>query len=231
MREGKYEMEVIYTAVSGVSGVDLLETDDGTVEVSPKKLAVKNSQDFYGENTIKVMTNIKAGKAINSNEVAVKINGKPCINVNILQNFSMMSGRMLELTCVAPKNVATNAGAKYDVTVTIEKYKLSVKKKNAIEYLIPIEMQKFEYSQCAAMQVHEEKTMIDIRDKELYTVAKMKDGKCWMTQNLRLKLDKNVELTASDSDVMKKWKPSMGTETTLADRWNGDAAGQGAVLL
>lgn len=225
MREGKYEMEVIYTAVSGVSGIDLSEADNGTVEISPKRLAVKNSQDFYGENTIKVMTNIKAGKAINPNEVAVKIDGKPCINVNILQNFSMMSGRMLELTCAAPKNVATNAGVKYDVTVTIEKYKLSVKKKNAIEYLIPIEMQKFEYDQCAAMQTHEKKTMIDIRDKELYTVAKMKDGKCWMTQNLRLKLNKNVELTASDSDVTEKWKPNNGTEATIVGGWNGDADG------
>ena len=41
-------------------------------------------------------------------------------------------------------------------------------------------------------------TLIDIRDNNTYTVAKLLDGKCWMTQNLRI-VDKI--LTAQYSDI------------------------------
>ncbi len=38
----------------------------------------------------------------------------------------------------------------------------------------------------------------DIRDGSIYTVGKLSDGKCWMTQNLRLT---NKAITSADSDV------------------------------
>ncbi len=52
--------------------------------------------------------------------------------------------------------------------------------------------------------------LYDSRDGEKYTVAKLADGKCWMTQNLRLVGPKN--LTTSDSDV-----PSSGFSLTASD--------------
>ena len=42
------------------------------------------------------------------------------------------------------------------------------------------------------------KTLIDTRDNNTYTVSKLADGKCWMTQNLRI-IDKTI--TPADSDV------------------------------
>ena len=42
------------------------------------------------------------------------------------------------------------------------------------------------------------KTLIDTRDNNTYTVSKLADGKCWMTQNLRII---NKTLTPTDSDV------------------------------
>ena len=42
------------------------------------------------------------------------------------------------------------------------------------------------------------KTLTDTRDSNTYTVSKLADGKCWMTQNLRI-IDKTI--TPADSDV------------------------------
>ena len=46
-----------------------------------------------------------------------------------------------------------------------------------------------------------EAQLIDIRDHNVYWVAKLKDGHCWMTQNLDLNLDKDVALTSEDTDL------------------------------
>ncbi len=44
--------------------------------------------------------------------------------------------------------------------------------------------------------------LVDSRDNNIYTVAKLKDGNCWMTQNLRLgKVGETMLLTSADSDV------------------------------
>ena len=51
---------------------------------------------------------------------------------------------------------------------------------------------------CANTKEHQTTTLRDIRDGNTYTVAKLKDGKCWMTQNLRII---NKTLTSTDSDV------------------------------
>ena len=42
------------------------------------------------------------------------------------------------------------------------------------------------------------KTLTDIRDNNTYTVSKLADGKCWMTQNLRIA---GTTITPSDSNV------------------------------
>ena len=46
------------------------------------------------------------------------------------------------------------------------------------------------------------KTLTDIRDNNTYTVSKLADGKCWMTQNLRI-VDKTI--TPADSDVTSNY--------------------------
>ena len=45
-------------------------------------------------------------------------------------------------------------------------------------------------------------TVYDVRDDEVYTVQRLEDGRCWMTQNLRLgKTTSTLTLTSADSDV------------------------------
>ena len=228
MREGKYEMEVLYTIVSNTLTTDIPEDNNDTIEINPKPLLVRENQTFYKDNTITIKTNIKANQSIIPTDISVKINNKPCTNIIISQNFDDNTSNpdnTLELTCKAPQNPATQAGSKYDLNFTINKYNINITKKNAINYVIPTPMQTFQYSQCTSMNEHEEKFMIDTRDNELYTMAKLKDGKCWMTQNLRYQLSTTKALTPQDSDVQQNWTPNRSTELTLSGRWDQDSEG------
>ena len=51
---------------------------------------------------------------------------------------------------------------------------------------------------CSNANIGDSVTLTDTRDNSTYTVAKLSDGKCWMTQNLRIV---NKTLTPSDSNV------------------------------
>lgn len=57
------------------------------------------------------------------------------------------------------------------------------------------------------------KQLRDTRDNKYYWVTKLKDGKCWMTQNLDLDLSTSKALTPSDSDVTVNWTPGFNTAT------------------
>ena len=228
MREGEYEMDILYTIVSNTPTTNIPENNTDTIENNPKLLLVRENQTFYKDNTITIKTNIKANTPINPTDISIKINNKSCTNITISQNFEQNISKTLELTCKAPQNPATQAGSKYDLNLTVSKYNISTTKKNAINYIIPTPMQTFQYSQCISMNEHEEKLMIDTRDDELYTMAKLKDGKCWMTQNLRLKLSTGTALTPSTSDVSSSWTPPRSTDTASCQRgvaWNQDFEG------
>ena len=55
---------------------------------------------------------------------------------------------------------------------------------------------------CKSIDVEEsELQLIDIRDDKVYWVAKLKDGNCWMTQNLDLDLSSEVALNSVTSDI------------------------------
>lgn len=55
---------------------------------------------------------------------------------------------------------------------------------------------------CSSLQEGQITTLIDSRDGNPYNVAKLKDGKCWMVDNLRLgKKGATMTLTSADSDV------------------------------
>ena len=59
-------------------------------------------------------------------------------------------------------------------------------------------MQDFSAVTCANLETGKSVTLTDTRDGNTYTVKKLADGRCWMTQNLRTI---NKELTSADSDV------------------------------
>ncbi len=73
-------------------------------------------------------------------------------------------------------------------------------------------MQEMTAEICINATVGETKQLIDTRDGKSYWVEKLKDGNCWMTQNLDLDLDSNVQLTPDDSDVLANYTPITTTK-------------------
>ena len=81
----------------------------------------------------------------------------------------------------------------------------------------------------ASMNLEQQYSLKDKRDSKIYTVAKLKDGKVWMTQNLDLDIDANTTYTNKDTDLgwnestgeygEASWKPERSTYETGDDTW------------
>ena len=71
---------------------------------------------------------------------------------------------------------------------------------------------------CQASTNGETATLTDTRDNNTYTVAKLPDGACWMTQNLRLSSTtedgSSRILTSADSNVTQNWTFPTGSLTS-----------------
>ena len=65
---------------------------------------------------------------------------------------------------------------------------------------------------CSNLASGETIVLKDIRDNNTYTVAKLADGNCWMTQNLRISAQ---TLTADDSDVSSTYTMGGSQEISL----------------
>ena len=84
---------------------------------------------------------------------------------------------------------------------------------NAVPWDKLVYMQDMTEYACMQAKIGDSKTLIDVRGKageNTYSIAKLSDGKCWMTQNLRLSREtsnKGVALTANDTNVdpTDKW--------------------------
>ena len=91
---------------------------------------------------------------------------------------------------------------------------IEVRSLNDITY-----MQEMTSEICSITFENETKQLIDTRDGKSYWVAKLKDGNCWMTQNLALTAPEGGrKLTPSDTDITEEWTlPETMTET---GRWS-----------
>ena len=58
-----------------------------------------------------------------------------------------------------------------------------------------------DFGRCDDMEIGEITALRDTRDNDVYAIAKLEDGKCWMMENLRLGEDMPMELTESDSNM------------------------------
>ena len=92
---------------------------------------------------------------------------------------------------------------------------------------------------CAATAEHTTKELIDARDDgsgitKKYWVTKLKDGHCWMTQNLAYDFKQGTVLTSADSDVKSDWTVptdalTIGETGSYSDfrMWKGNDAENG----
>ena len=83
-------------------------------------------------------------------------------------------------------------------------------------------LQDMDSSICAAVDVDDNQLqVIDTRDNKVYWIAKLKDGHCWMTQDLKLDLDSNTTYTHDNTDLgwgsdtaTTSWTPMRSTIPT-----------------
>ena len=65
---------------------------------------------------------------------------------------------------------------------------------------------------CEAVTEGQVGQLIDPRDNEVYYVGKLKDGKCWMLDNLRLGDSSTISLTPADTNIASNYTlPASGT--------------------
>ncbi len=91
-------------------------------------------------------------------------------------------------------------------------------------------MQEMTTDICNNSALGQSNTLIDIRDNSTYTVARLSDGNCWMTQNLRLtkeSLEANghsATISSSDSNVISDYTiPANGV-------WSGETGKEEGVI-
>ncbi len=73
-------------------------------------------------------------------------------------------------------------------------------------------MQEMTASACSDARENDTIRLRDTRDDKYYWIAKLKDGNCWMTQNLDLDLEGRT-LTSNDSDTAVNWTSNTGASS------------------
>ena len=71
---------------------------------------------------------------------------------------------------------------------------------------------------CSKVTTEQQTTLIDTRDNQEYTIAKLKDNKCWMTKNLNIA--GGTALSADDTDVESSYIESFTTSNNLTKTGN-----------
>ncbi len=82
-------------------------------------------------------------------------------------------------------------------------------------------MQDMTTSICSQANENDTKQLIDKRDNKKYWVTKLRDGNCWMTQNLDLDLG-TMTLTPDNTDVPRNWD-AIKTQTGSSPSFSGSA--------
>ena len=260
IKEGPHKMDIFYTVIGEGTTGELPEENHDIIETSKRvvfEIEEPNSEPdsntipkaiMQNDGIVTVKTNIKSNGTLSPQDINIKIDNKPCIDIKITNHWSEHLDKNLELTCkAAPINLAEiyksdetddiksfhEMTKKRDLSLTITKYDINIVKKQEIRYLPIIEMQEFSDSPiCKKINTGDEIIGKDSRDNELYLIEKLKDNKCWMKENLRFKLDKNQELNESngtDINYEQNWTPPRSTETTLTERWDQDPDGVNTV--
>ena len=116
-------------------------------------------------------------------------------------NIQIINEKPLELSFTVPENLETGD---HDLKLTLTNLAKSYTKPKAIEVKPAImNMQDMTPELCESLPLEEQQQFIDKRDGKVYWIAKLKDGNCWMTQNLDydLSVAANQTLTPETSNV------------------------------
>ena len=102
------------------------------------------------------------------------------------------------------------------LVVSVVANPVEVRSLNDITY-----MQEMTSEICKITFEGETKELIDARDNRAYRVTKLKDGNCWMTQNLALTAPEGGrKLTPGDTDITEEW--TLPETLTATGSWSGE---------
>jgi uncharacterized protein (TIGR02145 family) len=79
-----------------------------------------------------------------------------------------------------------------------------------------------DYSECSTLATHESRRLRDTRDGTVYTIKKLEDGNCWMTENIRI-ADADISSTDSNLAEGKTWHIPESSEIGFSAEDNNSA--------
>jgi uncharacterized protein (TIGR02145 family) len=218
---GTYSGEVIYSAVG-----DLATSTQGPATVSPTSM-------YQGVATELTITTSLSTSLIDSalGTVSVMLGSTACLN----PTSDTTSGTLI-VTCTAPATMSTLGS--YDVTVSVERYGTTYYSQNGLTVIQdPLDtittMQAMTSTLCGNAPTYEQTgktyTLTDTRGDgaghtQTYAVRKLKDGNCWMVQNLNLTLSTSMTLTPDDTNITSNFTPTNNTDTTATSWGSYDTA-------
>ena len=214
MPAGNYVGTITYTV--------LAEATDGTENISVSPGVVTTSD------TLTIATPLYTDQS-DLGTITITVGGTTCTN----PTRTTSGNNLVSLTCTVP---SLSINGDKTVTVTFSKYGKTYTLSSATYYYIPWDdlayMQQMasyacddatiatstdasDYTSDSAYQ----KTLTDTRDGNTYRVRKLKDGNCWMSENLRLTLEDGYAVNVDDGSLIEL--TSANTDLTTMTSWTG----------
>ena len=113
-----------------------------------------------------------------------------------------------------PNGTGTNYGPNQTIEFNARAYSTGGLKLYAKWIVSAGNMQSFSASDCNAMNVGDVTARKDTRDNNVYAIAKLADGKCWMIENLRL-----ADKDSNNNDVELSSTNTHNPSTPLNNSW------------
>lgn len=191
-------MKVLLNAVDG----NTLKPTDGTGTKAIESIKAATTQDKFAANTWGYYIGAGVPGATD------KFSPVPSTSTEVLRTETSSTTQTYKVTF----------GTMVDSSLPAGLYKGSVMISAVVNPIQAVTINDLYYLQdikpeiCAASKIwasdSDSKSLIDYRDGKTYKVARLKDGNCWMQENLALALSTSKTLTPSDTDIPKNWTPT-----------------------
>ncbi|MBR2997222.1 hypothetical protein IKF33_02210, partial [Candidatus Saccharibacteria bacterium] len=177
------------------------ETTDTDLKNSKVDYTTHPDQKITNLTTTTTATDFPLNKwGYNVHKAGTYIKGAANTYVPVPNSSSSDADRQIEVTDAAGSNNYTFAyGVKANLNLPSGDYNTTLVF-SATANPLPT-MQDFDYTACQALTADQTVTLYDSRDDTPYTVAKLADGNCWMTQNLALGGSSAMTLTPANTNI------------------------------
>ncbi len=193
-----------YALSAGVSNDNLVHSNN--TDIFSNIATTANLPNLTTDNTWGYSTSLDNGVSWSNYNGLSSINNTELISTNYKAQDIMNFKIAARASVAQPSGTYTNAITFYAVTkpavtTLLDAYKAvspALEQKNGY-----YKMQDMTPEICSAVEeIPSDLQVIDIRDDKVYWITKLKDGHCWMTQNLDLDLDPSRPLTSENTDLI-----------------------------